>query len=702
MAGGMGRMRRAAMAAALVGMALLAMPVGAAVTPELVGTTLLRADGTVWAWGDSWVGNGSSAIPPLPVRVESLRRVRAVDEGVFDRLVVLFDGQVWGWGSGPIFGYSLVLSPTLIPGLAEIVEAKSGLGFAVALRSDGTVWAWGEAFPGGFLGNGTTQPSVLPVRVLGLDSVTAISVGSWHSLALRSDGTVWAWGSNQSGTLGDGTETDRFAPVRVSGLTDVIAISAGAQHNLALGRNGTVWAWGKNPNGALGNGIPTAQSLVPVQAAGLDNVVAIRAGQGVSLAMKSDGSVWVWGDHCTGESDFADQGTADTPKPVPGIARAKAIGVSSDSTHCLAGLADGSVVGWGSGPVVPLSGGLELGSGVQFLPTRLPVLTLGTKHPLGNDLTLDFGTGNGIWQRRNNATWAPLHGTPAQHMVSADVDFNGRDDLVVDFGASYGIWVRMNDTDWVGLHGTSAREIARADLDGNGQDDIVIDFGAPHGIWARMNNASWVRIHGTSARHLTAADLDADGRDDLVVDFGPQYGIWVWMNHRNWVALHGNSAEIITAADMDGNGMADLVIDFGMDFGIWTRMNNAEWVGLHGLSTSRPVVTFSGPQSAVVGMSTPQIAAADMDGNGQDDVIIDFGPGHGIWVRMNNASWVPLHGTSAQHIAAADLDGNGKADVLVDFGTAGGGIWARMNNATWTQINAVGATSLASGQMDGN
>ncbi|MBL8493357.1 MAG: hypothetical protein JNM37_03790 [Rhodocyclaceae bacterium] len=494
-------------------------------------------------------------------------------------------------------------------------------------------------------------------------------------------------------------------PVRVTGLADVVAVAAGETHSLALKRDGTVWAWGSNRKGELGNGGPSFASLVPVRASGLNGVVAIRAGWEISLALRADGSVWAWGDNCTGESDFgvdADQNAFDIPKPVSGITRAIAIGTGSSDRHCLAGLSDGTVVGWGFGPVVPMSGGTEIISGIQHLPATLPVPTLGRKHPLGNDLTIDFGAGNGIWQRRNNASWTPLHGTPARHMVSADVDFNGRDDLVVDFGPPYGIWMRMNDAEWVGLHGTSAREIARADLDGNGQDDVVIDFGPPYGIWARMNNASWVQLHGTSARHLTAADLDNDGRDDLVVDFGPQYGIWVWMNNSNWVALHANSAEIITAADMDGNGMADLVIDFGMDYGIWTRMNNAEWVGLHGLSTSRPVVTLSGAQSAVVGMRTPQIAAADMDGNGQDDVVIDFGPQHGIWVRMNNASWVPLHGAGAQYIGAADLDGNGKADVVIDFGTGSGGIWARMNNTEWVPINGVGATNLTAGQVDGN
>jgi hypothetical protein len=96
------------------------------------------------------------------------------------------------------------------------------------------------------------------------------------------------------------------------------------------------------------------------------------------------------------------------------------------------------------------------------------------------------------------------------------------------------------------------------------------------------------------------------------------------------------------------------------------------------------------------------VAAVDIDNNGMDDVVIDFGPQYGIWVRMNNANWVLLHGSSAQHITGADLDGNGQGDVIVDFGSAKGGIWARMNNSNWVQINGVGAASITAGQIDGN
>jgi len=704
-AGGKRRMPKAWLAGALLGMVVLATPVEAGVKPQIIAAgqhgLALKSNGTVWSWGSNTfgeLGDGTFTIRSSPVLVSGLNCVMAIAASVNHGLALRCDGTVWAWGAnhegqlgffeqnGDLPGFPV---PKQVQGIRGIVAVAAVAGKSFALKSDGSVWTWGR-------GIGVS-------RVLLPSGVVSISSGYRHALALLSDGTVWGWGNMQFGQLGVPWNGDTFvvesAPIPVPGLDDVAAIQASDDMSWVVRSDGSLWAFGSWGSGGLGVGgqVNVGTSFEsrssPAQVPNISGVTSVWPTGSQTYALQSDGTLWGWG------SGTLMPLVSAVPSHVTSLGSIRVLSGTLNLRFALKG--DGTVLSWG------MNGVGELGRGTTqncecTTPAPVKDLLLGSKHPLGNDLTIDFGAGNGIWQRRNNSAWTPLHGTPARHMVSADVDFNGRDDLVVDFGSPYGIWMRMNDAEWVGLHGTSAREIARADLDGNGQDDIVIDFGPPYGIWARMNNASWLQLHGTPARHLTAADLDGDGRDDLVVDFGPQYGIWVWMNHRNWVALHANSAEIITAADMDGNGMADLVIDFGMDYGIWTRMNNAEWVGLHGLSTSRPVVTLSGAQSAVVGMRTPQIAAADMDGNGQDDVVIDFGPQHGIWVRMNNASWVPLHGAGAQHIGAADLDGNGKADVVVDFGTGSGGFWARMNNAEWVPINGVGATSLTAGQVDGN
>ena len=122
---------------------------------------------------------------------------------------------------------------------------------AATTLSSTAVVAWGFN-SNGELGNGTTADSKRSVQVVGLNGgVTAIAGCAFHSLALKPDGTVWAWGSNHYGELGNGTTTESHTPVQVSGLTGVIAIAGGGNNSLALKSDGTVWAWGRNNYGGI-------------------------------------------------------------------------------------------------------------------------------------------------------------------------------------------------------------------------------------------------------------------------------------------------------------------------------------------------------------------------------------------------------------------------------------------------------------------
>jgi hypothetical protein len=169
----------------------------------------------------------------------------------------------------------------------------AGESHSLALKSDGTVWAWGYNFEGQ-LGDGTRRDRLTPTQVSGLNSVVSVTAGYTHSLALKSDGTVWAWGGNLTGELGNGTTTQSLTPVQVKGLGGMVAVAAGYGHCLALKADGTVWSWGRNDVGQLGDGTRTNQST-PIRVSGLGEVVALTSGYAHNLALKNDGTLWAWG-----------------------------------------------------------------------------------------------------------------------------------------------------------------------------------------------------------------------------------------------------------------------------------------------------------------------------------------------------------------------------------------------------------------------
>ncbi|MGW4160730.1 RCC1 domain-containing protein [Streptomyces sp. NPDC004788] len=234
---------------------------------------------------------------------------------------------------------------------------------AAATRADqpGTVIAWGTNTYGELGDAATPNRTTIPVPACGaapcpkpLDQVIAVDAGYNHSVALSADGTVWAWGDNETGQLGDGTFVNRSAPVRVGSLTGVTAVSAGRLHTLALRSDGTVWAWGYNEDGQLGVGT-TGTSAVPVQvcaentAAGctafLSGVTAISAGYAHSLAVGADGGVRSWGDNRYGQ--LGDGTTQNRLTPVAAQPGSGVRSVAAGLFHSLAVMTDGTARGWG-------------------------------------------------------------------------------------------------------------------------------------------------------------------------------------------------------------------------------------------------------------------------------------------------------------------------------------------------------------------
>ncbi|MGA2220008.1 MAG: InlB B-repeat-containing protein, partial [Terracidiphilus sp.] len=223
----------------------------------------------------------------------------------------------------------------------------------ITLKPDGTVWTWGLNAKGQ-LGNGTTTDSSLPVQVLGpggtgfLNGIVAVMGGEQHNIALKSDGTVWAWGLNGEQQLGDGTTANSSTPVQVSGLTSILKLGGRGYHSVAVKSDGTVWTWGWDEYGALGIGVADANYdyPVPVEVQGVTNPIMVTSGFQFSVALMQDQTLMAWGNNEEGEIGDGTTANRLTPVAVPGIDQV--VWVSAGWTHVVAIRADGTVWTWGA------------------------------------------------------------------------------------------------------------------------------------------------------------------------------------------------------------------------------------------------------------------------------------------------------------------------------------------------------------------
>ena len=293
-------------------------------------TKYLKSDGTLWGTGnnsDGQLGDGTTTNRTNPVQVVDsggapITGVSMVSAGGSHTVYLKADGTVMTVGangsgqlgdgtttdrSNPVQVVHSASTPIPFPQIS-IKATAAGYYHTVNLKSDGTVWAVGKN-SSGQLGDGTTTNRPIPVQVVDsggnpLTGVVGISASEAHTTYLKSDGTVWATGKNQYGQLGDGTTTDRSNPVQVmdaggSPITGVVGIAAGGNHTTFLKSDGTVWAAGRNDYGQLGDGT-TTERLNPMQvvdAGGspLTGVEGISAGANHTMCLKSDGTVWAVG-----------------------------------------------------------------------------------------------------------------------------------------------------------------------------------------------------------------------------------------------------------------------------------------------------------------------------------------------------------------------------------------------------------------------
>jgi Alpha-tubulin suppressor and related RCC1 domain-containing proteins len=250
-----------------------------------------------------------------------------------------------------------------------IVAVDAGRKFSVALDNTGKVHAWGDN-SSHQVHSADTNDRYTPTTVANVDNIIHIAAGGNHTLALTNDGTIWAWGDNTQAQLGSGDTDSHDTPQQVraasgsSALSNIVAIAAGYHHSLALSSDGKVWAWGSGMDGRLGNNSNSDTYNLPVRVlkqdmTHLDQIIAIEAGYSHSLALKSDGTLWAWGHGVSGElgDDMVDSSALAVRVKIQITLDLSIISLplQLQVNINLALQSDGSVVCWGKMPMARLA-----------------------------------------------------------------------------------------------------------------------------------------------------------------------------------------------------------------------------------------------------------------------------------------------------------------------------------------------------------
>jgi alpha-tubulin suppressor-like RCC1 family protein len=217
--------------------------------------------------------------------------------------------------------------------------------YNLGLRTGGALYAWGQN-PEGNLGDGTTTTRSTPVLIAGTWSTVA--AGALHTLGIKSDGTLWGWGDASSGQVGNGAIAVKVStPVQIQTGSTFLKIAAGHFNSYAVRSDGTLWAWGTNISGQMGNGIASAVKYsTPIQVGSLSTWAEVKAAGSVAFAKKNDSTYWCWGTNSQGQLGIGSTSGKSTPVQLPGTNWALVL----PSWGFVIGLkTDGTLYSWGDG-----------------------------------------------------------------------------------------------------------------------------------------------------------------------------------------------------------------------------------------------------------------------------------------------------------------------------------------------------------------
>jgi alpha-tubulin suppressor-like RCC1 family protein len=629
----------------------------------------------------------SSQTPGSKVSVSNNRKI-------FANFISSAAGTLGAWGdnaSGQLTMNSVTAKKTYPVYIADqagtpvsgLSAVSAGYYHTLALSSSGTVLAWGNN-SSGQLGDGTAVTRRSPVTTLRADGsvfsgVIKISGGAYHSLAITSDGIVWAWGGNSKGQLGDGTTTDRKNPVQAlksggSAITGAVDVSAGYDHSLALLADGTVYAWGGNSKGQLGNGSQTDQpGAVQVKNSNgtpFTNAAKICAGECSSFAVSSGAYLYSWGDNSSGQLGAGSQtpyrlypATVKKSDGVTDFSNIAGVSIKRKTAAALTGSSDYGVYVWGDNSSGQVFGGY---AALVYYPVRLfggseySAVAAGGSHVLAlrNEGRISAWGGNSLGQLGDSTSVTPV--SPVATAYASDKPLVSAS--LITAGADFSCALFASPPVTPHLSG---------DFNGDGKSDLLFaGVSSQSDLLSFMSGVSpsvsvALPLASASSAAVAVGDFNGDGFADVIIRDSSAGTVQVWLLKNGAVISSGTvfggdpSWKIIAAADFDGDGRDDI---------LWQHETTAQTVIylMDGTTIRQWGIIYDGADK-----NFKAALAGDLNGDGKADILwrnSSTGNVHG-WLMSGfnilsqgviynggDKAWLP--------VAMGDLNGDGKADII--------------------------------------